>query len=449
MPRPPADASETRHATHPTVGDADRLHALERTDLLDTPPERAFDRLTELVRKLLGVPVALVSLVDAERQFFKSAQGLPEPWASLRETPLSHSFCQHVVSGAQPLAIKDARATPLVRDNLAVRDLGVVAYLGVPLVEASGHTIGALCAIDARPRTWTADEVEVLRELAALVISEIALRAHLGERQEAEAALRRQDAELRRLNESLEDSVRLRTNALVQALESMRKLNEELQNFAYVASHDLQEPLRKITLFASVVRQDYGGQIGDEGEQYLSRIQDSALRMQMLLRDLLAYARVTTHGQVFTRTRLDGLVKKVVSSFAYAIEASGARVMVRPLPTVTGDPQQLHQLFQNLLSNALRFARDGVPPEITIHARRESGSDRSTIIVEDNGRGFDERYRARVLQPFERLEPSDDGGTGMGLAICRRIVERHDGDFAIESTPGAGSRFSITLPRCQ
>src|SRR5918997_6238455 len=129
--------------------DPARLAALRSTDLLDSLPEPSFDRLTRLAAKILRAPVALVSLVDGDRQFFKSSLGLPEPWASLRETPLSHSFCQHVVHAAAPLVIADARAHPLVRDNPAIRDLGVVAYLGLPLATADGAVLGSFCVIDA------------------------------------------------------------------------------------------------------------------------------------------------------------------------------------------------------------------------------------------------------------------------------------------------------------
>ncbi|MBA3534528.1 MAG: diguanylate cyclase [Ardenticatenales bacterium] len=157
-----------------------RLQALDETGLLDTLPEESFDRFTRLATKLLPTPVALISLVTPERQFFKSAVGLGEPWASLRETPLSHSFCQYVVERGTPLVISDARKYPLVRDNLAITDLNVIAYVGVPLVSAAGHVLGAFCAISNQPRVWTAEELGTLEDLAAALIAEIQLREALG-----------------------------------------------------------------------------------------------------------------------------------------------------------------------------------------------------------------------------------------------------------------------------
>jgi hypothetical protein len=162
-------------AADPVVGNADRLRALRDTGLLDSAADEAFDRLAKLAAKLLNAPVALVSLVDDDRQFFKSCVGLAEPWNSARETPLSHSFCRHALSSPDPLVIEDARTHPLVRDNPAIRDLDVVAYAGVPLITATGHALGTLCVIDHQPRSWTADQVETLKTLTASVLSEIEL----------------------------------------------------------------------------------------------------------------------------------------------------------------------------------------------------------------------------------------------------------------------------------
>jgi len=176
------------------LSDPGRLAALARTGLPDSEAEPSFDRLARLAAKFLGTPVALVSLVDADRQFFKSCVGLPEPWASRRETPLSHSFCQHVVTTKEPLIISDARLDHLVRDNPAVLDLGVIAYLGIPLA-INGHVIGSFCAIDGKPRSWTADDVAMLGDLAESVVTEILLRAEHEEisrqRTAAEAARQR------------------------------------------------------------------------------------------------------------------------------------------------------------------------------------------------------------------------------------------------------------------
>jgi hypothetical protein len=157
------------------VLDPQRLEALHATAQLDSPSEDAFDRITSLAARVLNTPVALISLVDADRQFFKSSLGLEEPWHSARQTPLSHSFCRHTLQTREPLIVEDARAHPLVRDNLAIRDLGAVAYAGAPLVNGDGHALGTLCVIDHRPRVWTRDQIETLETLSASVLSEMEL----------------------------------------------------------------------------------------------------------------------------------------------------------------------------------------------------------------------------------------------------------------------------------
>ena len=166
------------------------VHAEARfgaADLLDTPPEIAFDRITRLVGKLIGVPVALVSILDTDRQFFKSEVGLPDPWNVTRQTPLTHSFCQHVVRTRAPLVVDVAREHPLVRENLAIPDLGVEAYLGVPIHAPDGTVIGSLCAIDSVPRHWTEGESAVMTDLVDILETELALREEIRHRRVAEA----------------------------------------------------------------------------------------------------------------------------------------------------------------------------------------------------------------------------------------------------------------------
>ncbi len=153
-----------------------RLAALHESALLDTPAEESFDRLARVAAKIVGAPVALVTAVDRDRQFFKSCLGLPEPWATRRETPLSHSFCQHVVTAREPVIVTDARKDSRFISNLAIRDLGVIAYLGVPLITAEGQAIGTLCVIDHKPRIWAHEEIGLVTDIAAAVVTEITLR---------------------------------------------------------------------------------------------------------------------------------------------------------------------------------------------------------------------------------------------------------------------------------
>ncbi len=199
------------------IRNPERLAALQRLALLDTPVEPAFDRLTRLASTVLTTPVALVALVAADRQFFKSCIGLPEPWASRRETSLSHSFCQHTVVSGEPLIIPDARQHPLVRDNPAISDLGVVAYAGIPLITADGYVLGSFCVIDRQARTWTAREIAILKDLADGVMTEIELRDTARslerERGELERRVHARTAALNAANQRLRNELAARQRA--------------------------------------------------------------------------------------------------------------------------------------------------------------------------------------------------------------------------------------------
>ncbi|HEU0051898.1 MAG TPA: PAS domain S-box protein, partial [Longimicrobium sp.] len=174
----------------PQLTDPARLAALARSGLLDSPPEEAFDRLTRLAARVLGVPISLVSLVGSDRQFYKSQVGMAEPWATARETPLSHSFCRYVVEAGEEMVIPDARLDPRVKDNLAIPDMGVIAYAGVPLRTHDGQVLGTFCAVDTTPHAWSEEDVRVLRDLAAAVATEMELRFRLAELRDSESRYR-------------------------------------------------------------------------------------------------------------------------------------------------------------------------------------------------------------------------------------------------------------------
>ncbi len=224
------------------ANDPGRLAALHAVALLDTPTEEAFDRLSRLAARFTNSPVALVSLVDSNRQFFKSCIGLPEPWNRSRETPLSHSFCQHNRVAGKPLVIPDARENPLFKDNLAVRDLDVIAYLGIPLVTSDLYVLGSFCVIDSKPRSWTINEIETVRDLAAAVMTEIELRTEISKRQQAENELLESEEKFRVLFENSKDSNYISTieGNIVEANRSFLNLfNYELEDLPNLRVQDI------------------------------------------------------------------------------------------------------------------------------------------------------------------------------------------------------------------
>ncbi len=253
-----------------------------------------------------------------------------------------------------------------------------------------------------------------------------------------------------RVAAELEERVRQRTQELADTNEALQLSNRELEQFASVASHDLQEPLRKIEAFGDRLSTRCRDSLSEQGVEYLDRILTSASRMRTLINDLLSYARVASRAQPFTKVDCTRLVNEVVGDLESRITEVDGQVNYDSLPTIDADPTQLRQVFQNLISNALKFHQPEVPPRIEIAAEQvtaPSGTNMVRFSVRDNGIGFDEIYLDRIFEVFQRLHGrAEYEGTGIGLAICRKIIERHGGSITAQSQPGAGSTFLITLP---
>ncbi|WP_293098688.1 PAS domain S-box protein [Moorena sp. SIOASIH] len=302
----------------------------------------------------------------------------------------------------------------------------VKANLVVPIQQQDklwGLLIAHQCA---NPRQWTNFESELLQQLADQIAIALAQAQLLG-------------TETRQRQE-------------------LARSNAELQQFAYVASHDLQEPLRKIQAFGDRLQTKYHEQLTEQGQDYLKRMQNAAGRMQVLINDLLSLSRVTTKAKPLVATDLAQVVQEVLSDLELRIQQSGGVVEVGELHTIEADPLQMRQLLQNLISNGLKFRPEPRGNLVKIYSQLLQESvplsyggatvnERCQIIVEDNGIGFDPRYRDRIFQTFQRLHGrSEYEGTGIGLAICRRIVERHNGSIMAESIPGQGARFIVRVP---
>ena len=237
---------------------------------------------------------------------------------------------------------------------------------------------------------------------------------------------------------------------LTQKAAELARSNSELEQFAFVASHDLQEPLRKIQAFGDRLRGKCEGVIAPEALEYLERMQSASARMRRLIDDLLTFSRVIRNSEPFQLVDLTTLTKEVLGDLEVRIEKTGAKVEVGELPMLDADPMQMRQLFQNLIGNALKFQPPGNIPVVKITGRTvttPAGRSCAEISIQDNGIGFDEKYVDRMFAVFQRLHGRTEyEGTGVGLAVCRRITDRHGGTIAARSKPGEGATFTVTLP---
>lgn len=554
-------AADPRRPPSPEGGSEWRLAALRATGLLDASAEERFDRLTRLARRLMRTPVTAVSLLDADRQFFLSAQGLPEPWAVLRETPLSYSFCRSVVETGLPFVVRDARRDPRVRGNPAITELGVVAYLGVPLALPDGCVIGALCAIDNEPRGWTEEDEWALTDLAGAAMAELAAGLRLRELNATGAALRGSEARLRSILDSVPDAVLVvDERGIIEAFSATVELL-----FGYAAREMVGRDVTTLFLSPGRDRRDgrsppyaatggpdaFGlGHVGDgrrkNGSTFpveiafgdvradgrwlftgfvrdLTHRRAAEARLQELQAELLHVSRVSAAGemasalahelnqpltavasavraaqrmltnppdrpavpteireavglaaeqalragQIVRRLRdfviRDGEADKRAEDLGKLAEVAGTLALmgarergvridlsISPqLPLVFADRIQIQQVLLNLIRNALEAmvqgqGEDGTPRkcELSVTAR-PVGPDWVEVAVTDTGPGLAPAIAGRLFESFVSGKP---GGMGMGLSICRSIVEAHGGRLWAAANPGGGTVFRFTLP---
>lgn len=337
------------------------------------------------------------------------------------------------------------------RFEAGTRDLSLARGIGLPgRVWDSGRPLWLLDVTEDPnyPRAPLAAEIGLH---AAVGIPVLANGDGIGVVEFYTSALREPDDELIEMMHTLSTQLGIfleRKRAerrLTETAAELARSNAELEQFATVASHDLQEPLRKIQMFSQMLEQAEVGQLSDRGRDYTRRMAAAAARMQSLIDDLLALSRVTTQTGPRVTVDLEQLAHQVVSDLEASIAEAGASLTIGPdLPTVRADPRQMTQMLQNLLSNAIKFRRDGVTPEIRLSGEVRPG--RALICVEDNGTGFDPRHAQRVFAVFERLHPRSYPGTGIGLAIVKRIVDQLGGSIEVESEPGRGTTFRVELP---
>lgn len=454
------DITERKQADEAMRRSVRRLDLLARTagDLLQTAdPQRVVESLCRKVMEYLDCQAFINFLVEesAGRLHLNAWAGIPREEAEKIEwLDFGVAVCGCAARDGCRIVAEHIPTTPDIRTEL-VKSFGIKAYACHPLYGAGGKVMGTLSFGTRSRETFSQEDLSLMEAVTGQVASAIERMRLIRELQHLTGSLERQvqerTAELLRANESLSVEIAQRRQAEESLNLYTRRLevsNRDLQDFAFVASHDLQEPLRKIQSFGNRLTAKYGPALGNVGRDYLERMGSAAQRMQSLIQALLDFSRVTTKSEPFSPVDLTPLLKEVTADLETRLEQTGGRVELGDLPTLQADPHQIRRLFLNLIGNALKFHREE-KPVIKIYGAplADSLTKEYRIFVEDNGIGFDEKYLDRIFTPFQRLHGRGIyEGTGMGLAICRKIVERHGGTITAQSHPGEGSTFIVTLP---
>jgi len=397
----------------PTIpgNEVERLLALESYNVLDTLPEESYNDLTRIASIICNTPIALVTLVDEKRQFFKSRHGL-----AAIETSRDIAFCAHAINRPSELmVVKDARLDTRFSDNpLVTGDLNLVFYAGMPLVTNDGFALGTLCVIDHQPKELTQDQQSALKSLANQVV---------------------QLLELRKKNDQL-----------LQTQQELLSAVKEMEVFAYTASHDLKEPLRMVKSFVNLLEKKYAGNLDDTAKIYIHFAVDGTERMELLIGDLLEYARAGNGNSEIKGKVINEILEEIKKLYWLVIQEKNVLIELTGLSAIELNHTSTRQVLQNLIGNAIKYQAPGVQPVIVVNVADQLSH--WLFSVSDNGIGISRENLENIFTAFKRLNHGKDyAGTGIGLAICKKIVEKQGGKIWEESTPGIGSTFYFTLKK--
>lgn len=396
-----------------TVDEGERLAALREYDILDTPPEAAFDRITALAAELFGAPIAAVSLIDDDRQWFKSIIGLDSS-----ETPREHAFCAHTILTDEVMVVADATHDKRFRDNPLVTDAPTIRfYAGAPLMLRTGHRLGALCVIDSKPRrSLTEVEKRRLSTLAQIVVNEM--------------------------------DMRLMTERFSLLSRKAEAATEAKSEFLANMTHELRTPLTAVIGFNGLLAASPN--LPERERMLASKAKAASEKLLTIVNDVLDLARLEAGPGALPLETVDaaGVLASSADLFVERAAEKGLKLEIdipADLPSVVGEPTRLRQVLVNLLGNAIKFTESG---GVTLRAYADDAEVR--VEVSDTGIGIATDKLERIFERFEQGDPGIAkrfGGTGLGLAISRRLAEQMGGTVDVRSEPGEGSTFTVRMRR--
>ena len=421
-----------------------RLAALHSFHITDTLNETEYDDVAQLASAICGTPVSLVTFVDHDFQWFKAKVGV-----DFAGTPREIAFCEHSIRVADEVMVVEDATTDIRFSNnpLVTQDPNIRFYAGAPFSDENGYTLGTVCVIDTVPRTLSQQQIEALSILSRQVSGLLKTR-------KMNIDLGLANHVLKGKNDKMEGELQIQAEQWVREMSNknseLEKKNKELEAFAYISSHDLQEPLRKIQTFTSWLMAKENDVLSTKGQEYLAKIERSAGRMQRLILDLLHYSRISMSTKHFEETTLHAIVAPVLEDLEEEIRQKNARIEVNGDGRLFVIELQFRQLLFNLLSNALKFAKTDCAPHITISLSYDELLDQERhyrIEISDNGIGFDNKYSERIFTLFQRLTSEDKiAGTGIGLTMVRQIVSNHGGSISAVGKENEGATFTIRIP---
>lgn len=391
--------------------EVERLQALAKYNIIDTLPEKEYDDITNLASFICDTPISLITFIDEERQFFKSARGLPQGTTSRND-----AFCAHAINTPSQITIvPDARIDKRFQDNPLVTGApDIVFYAGMPLVTAEGYPIGTICVIDHKPKQLSVSQIEALQNLSNQVVKLLELRK----------------------------SIQL----LNVSQKQLEEYAAQMKAFAHLASHDLKEPARMVNSFMKQLEDNYASQLDEKAKKYIHFAADGARRMSVLIDDLLVYSTVEASDIVKEQINVENLLAEVVALLSGVINEKNAMVLWDTMPVITAPLMSVKLIFQNLISNAIKYQAAGTQPMVKV-AYIETDT-QWQFEVKDNGIGIDEVHQEEIFQLFKRLHTKQEyPGTGMGLATCKKIVDLLGGLIWVKTAEGGGSIFIFTVKK--